>query len=101
MRSVMAKKYRSIMDAGEECYLCGSESNLQIHHCLHGTANRKLADEDGLVVKLCPNCHRALHDKGVSDKDLQKTAQRVWMHYNKKSVEDFIQRFGKSYLDGE
>ena len=70
----------------------------QEHHCLHGSANRRLADQDGLTVRLCCGCHMALHDKGLYDLQLQKEAQQAWMDYYHKSVEDFIKRYGKSYL---
>lgn len=68
------------------------------HHCIHGFANRKLADKDGLTVMLCHTCHRLLHDKGYHDKDLQAIAQIAWIEKNNKSEEDFIARYGKSYL---
>lgn len=69
-----------------------------LHHCLHGTSRRKLADEDGLTVYLCRPHHAALHDKGLYDLVLQQEAQQAWMDYYHKSVEDFIKRYGKSYL---
>lgn len=81
----------------ETCYLCGQYAT-ERHHCLHGTANRKLADEDGLTVMLCQRCHMNLHDKGTCDKELQKIAQRAWMKHNGATVDDFIKRYGKSYL---
>lgn len=81
----------------ETCYLCGQYAT-ERHHCLHGTANRKLADEDGLTVMLCRRCHMNLHDKGDFDKELQKIAQRVYMRHYHKTVEDFIKRYGKSYI---
>lgn len=39
-----------------------------------------------------------LHDKGTCDRELQKIAQRAWMEHNKKCINDFIDRYGKSYL---
>jgi len=65
---------------------------------LHGTANRRLADEDGLTVYLCRAHHAALHDKGLYDLILQQEAQKAWMDHYGKSVDDFISRYGKSYL---
>lgn len=79
------------------CYICGQWAT-DVHHVIHGTANRKLADEDGLTVKLCRRCHTLLHDKGNMDKELQKIGQRAWMNHNGASVEDFIKRYGKNYL---
>jgi hypothetical protein len=39
-----------------------------------------------------------LHDKGYMDRELQKIAQARWMEYNSKSVDDFIKRYGKSFI---
>lgn len=64
-----------------ECYLCHAPYTVGLshHHCLHGTGDRKKADEDGLWVWLCNKCHSALHDKGEHDKELQALAQRTYI----------------------
>ena len=81
----------------ETCYICGQWAT-ETHHCIHGTANRKLADKDGLTVRLCSTCHRNLHDKGNFDRELQRLAQVRWMEYYQKSEAEFRKRYGKSYL---
>ena len=81
----------------ECCYLCGQWAETT-HHCIHGTANRKLADKDGLTVRLCNKCHTNLHDHGAFDRELQRIAQTRWMEYYEKSEDDFRKRYGKSYL---
>ena len=48
----MRKKKSIIVDDMEHCKLCGSPY-VEIHHCLHGTANRKKADKYNLVIPLC------------------------------------------------
>lgn len=85
------------------CYIHLKYMGLQVngteqHHCIHGQGRRALADEDGLVVMLCPTCHRALHDKRYHDRDLQVLAQLAWEVHYSKSAQDFIDRYGKSYL---
>lgn len=95
------------------CYLCGcwlKNGWRHFHHCIHGTANRAVADKEGLGVYLCPDCHKygkhAVHnDKGV-DLMLEKDAQEVWeTKYIKdtKATKDearaaWIEKFGKSYI---
>lgn len=87
---------KSIIQSEKECFLCGRKTCLEVHHCLSGTANRRLSDEDGLVVWLCCDCHRNLHDHGWHDRDLKELAQRAWeRHYG--TTEDFIYRYGKNY----
>ena len=90
---------KSIMQAEntECCYICGQYAKT-VHHVLHGTANRKLADKDGLTVRLCHRCHMNLHDKGSFDRELQRLAQVRWMEYYEKSEDEFRKRYGKSYL---
>ena len=79
------------------CYICGQWAT-DTHHCIHGTANRKLADKDGLTVRLCHRCHMNLHDHGSFDRELQRIAQACWMEHFEKSEDDFRKRYGKSYL---
>ena len=87
-------------DKANKCFLCGLENiHTETHHCIHGTANRRLADEDGLTVHLCMSCHRKLHDNGFGDRYLQEIAEEAWLKANKdKSLTDWIKRYGKNYL---
>ena len=81
------------------CYLCGRWCAVtHSHHCLHGR-NRKLAEQDGLKVNLCPDCHRKLHDKGFGDLYLEQIAEETWIKVNNSNVEGFIARYGKNYLE--
>lgn len=89
---------KSIISNSKRCYLCGTEQNLQIHHCIFGTANRKKADADGLFVHLCASCHNAVHNQDIWEKRaLQEIAQEKWEE-RKGSRNEFIKRYGKSYL---
>ena len=86
-------------DKGTRCFLCGLDNiYTEEHHCLHGTANRRLAEADGLKVHLCMVCHRKLHDHGFGDRYLQQEAEEAWIAYTGGTVEDFIKRYGKNYL---
>lgn len=91
----------SIISNQANCYICRRFYNtintapLERHHCLHGTGMRKLADEDGLWVWLCPEHHRRLHDKNEHDRDLQIIAQRTYeVEYGR---EEYFKRYGKFY----
>lgn len=87
---------QSIIQSEKECYICGRTDSLECHHAIHGTANRKLADQDGLTVWLCVDCHTNLHQHGWHDKELKRVAQTVWERtYGTR--EEFIKRYGKSY----
>lgn len=87
---------QSIIQKYKYCYLCGASGTVQLHHCIHGY-NRKKADEDGLTVWLCVECHTNLHQRGIDDKELKAIAEKKWCEHYGKTREDFIKRYGKSY----
>ena len=85
------------------CHICGVNGYVERHHIFGGTANRKLSEADGLVVYLCPNCHRhaqhAAHRCKATMDSLHKAGQAQWMQETGGSVDDFRKRYGKNYLD--
>ena len=93
---------KSIICNDQRCYICGTTANLHKHHVMYGSANRKKSEEDGLWVYLC-GYHHNLSNDGVHfnkqlDKTLKNHAERKWMEYYGKSEQDFIKRYGKSYI---
>lgn len=97
MRSIMHDKRDGT------CYLCmaagdySRQTCLEEHHCIHGTANRRLSERWGLKVYLCPAHHRHLHDDKdgrIADIYCQIAAERAFREkYPKK---DFRAIFGKN-----
>jgi len=88
---------KSIIQQENVCFFCGTTRDLQTHHCLHGTANRKLADKYGLTVRLCRKHHEEAHREKTTDRILQVRAQIAWEeHYGNRS--DFMAVFGRDYL---
>lgn len=99
----MQKRTSIVTSDTEHCYIHKKYLNVEVdaiheHHMCHGTANRKLADEDRLVCGLCEQCHRLLHDKSYHDIDLLQDAERAWIKHNNSSIESWIERYGKNYL---
>lgn len=100
----MKKRIESIVtDDLEHCYIHKKYLGVEVpahdlHHMCHGTSNRAVADSEKLVCGLCKNCHTHLHDHNYHDLDLQRDAERAWLSYNNKTVEDWIELFGKNYL---
>ena len=86
-----------MLDERKQCFICGRKGQLDVHHCISGTANRKMADIYGLTVYLCRDCHGALHDKGKYDMELKQFAQRQF-EAKIGSRDDFRRIFGKSWL---
>lgn len=91
---------RSIMQTERECYICGRLTDLERHHVMAGTANRRLSETYGLWVYLCHNCHTgtegAQYNAGLNRK-LKQDAQRAFQSYFGRKV--WMQMFRKNYLD--
>lgn len=89
-----------ILQHEKACYICGTTLNLHLHH-IYGGANRSISDKDGCVVYLCVNHHtgaQGVHLNHKIDLALKVRCQKEWQKQNKKSKDDFIKRYGKSYL---
>lgn len=83
------------------CYLCGRYTNTEVHHVFEGTANKKISEEYGIKVDLCPDCHRdgphAVHrDQEVMEK-LHKLGQEAFEEKGG-SREEFMEIFGRNWL---
>lgn len=78
-----------------ECYICGRTQGLEVHHMLHGIRRAK-ADKHGLTCYLCRGCHKALHDRGTFDRELEQDAQRAFEALY--GHEEFMREFGRNYL---
>lgn len=84
------------------CAICGRNHALHRHHVFFGTANRKISDEDCMVVYLCPDCHedgaRAVHRNREMDVAIKQAAERVWMADRDADEDAFRSRYGRSWL---
>lgn len=90
---------KSIIQNNKECYVCKTTLGLHLHHCLYGSANRKLADKYKLTVWLCP-MHHNMSDYGVHfnielDTHLKRLAQ---LKFEETYNESFLKIFGRNYL---
>lgn len=106
----MAKKIRPrITEYMDCCIICGAPA--EWHHTLHGSANRAFADEDGLVIPLCPGHHRtakeAVHKSYVTDTLCEIIGQLAFERNEladgkAKTIDEakkhFLVRYGKAYL---
>lgn len=72
------------------------------HEVFYGISNRKKSIKDGLVVFLKPELHN-MSNKGVHfnkefDLQLKKEAEKRWIEYYGKDIEEFIKEYGKNFL---
>lgn len=105
---------RSIMtDDLEHCYFCGTDENVELHHCIHGSKEmRRLSTAAHILIPCCSACHRGLngiHGKYGKEKDLklQALAQEIWENRRIKkgkstqetARDDWIRMFHKDYIE--
>ena len=93
----------SIISNEKRCYVCGKQTDLHYHHIIFGK-NRNKADEDLLTVYLCREHHEGtngVHGKNGHDLDLRlkQYAEQKWIEHYNKTIDDFISRYSRNYLD--
>lgn len=90
---------KTVIQDNKECYLCGTNLNLEEHHCLNG-GDRKKCEQDGLKVWLCVNCHHvAPHSAHRSIKTrirLKQVAQAKYLESH--TLNEWFRRYHKNYL---
>ena len=98
----MSETKRILTHYSTICFFCGKPAEGE-HHLLFGNGTRKLADEDGLKVPICNNCHtiggisERIHDNPMAEK-LSKMLGQAIFEIEVGDREDFMTRYGKSYL---
>lgn len=103
----MKKSIMQTTDQRNRCYLCyhmyGIEWTaraLEEHHVMFGTADRKISDDYGLTVMLCPEHHRtgeqAVHRSRMTNMLLRAMAQEAFE--KEYSHEKWMELFGRNYL---
>lgn len=86
-----------VQDLSEErCFLCGKTRDLDLHHIMHGVANRRWATRLGLTCWLCRGCHTLAHCDFQTNKRLQAQAQAAFEQTHTR--QEWMNIFGKNYL---
>lgn len=67
------------------------------HHIFGNVANRPKSEAYGLFVWLTPEQHKYLHDHPLEMMRLKKIAQATFVNHYNKTIDEFIDIFGKSY----
>ena len=97
----MSKEEFCIIDNNPPRWWNHREEGL-VRHEIFFAKNRQKSIEDGLVVFLTPFDHNmsnyGVHFNKTFDNELKRIGQKKWMEYYSKTVEDFIERYGKNYL---
>lgn len=91
------------------CFVCKKAWATETHHVFEGIANRKISDRDGLTIRVCKECHNAIHNGNRSKalmKALHELGQEKWEAYYGPDLEKegkdprkvFMERYGKNWL---
>ena len=93
-----------ITDYNKYCIFCGHQTH-DTHHLEFGWANRKLADEDNLVIPVCRTCHDFIHNSEEGTLFSKMLGQALYeLNYCAQKPEilearqSFRSRYGKSYF---
>lgn len=82
----------------DHCFMCLSNSNLETHHVIGG-AHKTKSEYYGLLVKLCPLCHRvgkhAVHNNRQNMDRLRALAHVAFE--GEYSDLDWLRTFGRNY----
>lgn len=83
------------------CYKCKKVCDTQLHHIFSGSRRRN-ADQDGLMVYLCPCCHFRCHNT-VNGKSAAEFRHPLYVDAQEKyeethTREEFRARYGRNYL---
>ena len=87
---------KSIMQDEKKCFITGSQTQLDRHHCFHGI-RRKSAEKYGCWVWLRHDLHMELHDRNKAldlmiERACQERFEEIYSH------QEFMEVFGKNYL---
>lgn len=80
----------------ERCFVCGRTGALDLHHMMHGVANRRLATRWGLTCYLCRTCHVRAHSDKKLNLWLEQQAQTAFEKTHTR--QEWMTIFGKNYL---
>ena len=98
------KEQNFITEYSKYCAFCGTPTT-EFHHLCFGGANRRLSDDDNLVLPICRECHNEIHGIPIASK-LSKMLGQAFFELNENAHkgdilnarEKFRKRYGKSYL---
>ena len=95
-RKLEDSRFSIIQKDLSKCYFCNNKSK-DWHELIKGR-NRKKCIKWGLCVKICRDCHEKTEHDSKFYQETRKLAQIEWQKYYKKSKEEFIEEFWRSYL---
>lgn len=78
------------------CYVCGKPRQ-QFHHIMNG-AYRKKSEKYGLIIPICEQCHREVHDSPDQELNRKLKADAESKFLMIYSFDTWMSAFHKNYL---
>ena len=98
MKHVADSRRFSIVQTNlDECFRC-LKVPVEKHEIFYGTAERQKSKDWGMVVALCPECHRKVHRFKEIDRGLKRIGQTIFE--KEYGHEKFMDVFHRNYLEG-
>ena len=91
----MKNHHKRIYD-GEICIECGRHAT-ETHHVLFGSKDRSHAEEFGLTVSMCGECHYRLHNKDEALAEKYRKLGQLCFEYEF-GHEEYMKTFFKNHL---
>ena len=94
---------KSIIQAADCCYFCGTSQNLHTHHVFFGLKNKSISDKYGFIVRLCLYHHngggngKCVHQCREMDLELKRLCQEKFEETHTR--DEFMALIGRNYLD--
>lgn len=92
----MKKEETTVTEYVDFCLLCGNPYNIEGHHLICGSGKRDNGTSDKLIIPLCTDCHKQIHNDGLAMKLSKMIGQAIYEQ--KHTREEFRGRYGKSYF---
>ena len=89
----------SILQSDRRCFLCNRQTDLERHHIMAGTANRRLSEKYGLWVYLCHSCHTGRNGAQYDQEKALRLKQDAQVCFEKiHGHQAWMEIFRKNYL---
>lgn len=90
------KLYSILTEDLDHCYVCGRDRQ-QFHHCI-GSAYRKKSEKYGLIIPICEQCHREVHDSPNQELNRKLKADAEAKFLMTYSFETWMREFHKNFM---
>lgn len=90
------KRFSILTNNLYQCYYCKAPKN-DLHE-IFGGCRRIVSMKYGLVIPVCRFHHAKIENNEEIKLKMKQNAEKEWLKYYNKTIEDFIKEFGKNYI---